>query len=128
MKTQYTVALAVIVGIGLGAVAVEGLHAQAKPPIYYIAEIDVTNLDGYTKEYAPRAQASIKKAGGRLLAAGQKVTSIEGQPPKPRVAVQVWDSMEKIHAWRNSAEYKEARKIGDKYAKFRAFTVEGLPQ
>ena len=128
MKTQYTVGLAVLVGIGLGAVAVDGLHAQAKPPIYYIAEIDVTNLDGYTKEYAPLAQASIKKAGGRLLAAGQKVTSIEGQPPKPRVAVQVWDSMEKIQAWRNSAEYKEARKIGDKYAKFRAFTIEGLPQ
>jgi len=39
-----------------------------------------------------------------------------------------WDSMEKIQAWRNSAEYKEARKIADKYAKFRAFTVEGLPQ
>ncbi|MGH7865104.1 MAG: DUF1330 domain-containing protein [Candidatus Binataceae bacterium] len=73
-------------------------------------------------------QFGIKKAGGRLLAAGQKVTAIEGQPPKARVAVLVWDSMEKIQAWRNSAEYKEARKIGDKYAKFRAFTVEGLPQ
>jgi uncharacterized protein (DUF1330 family) len=28
----------------------------------------------------------------------------------------------------NSPEYKEARKIGDKYAKFRAFAVEGLPE
>jgi heme-degrading monooxygenase HmoA len=42
--------------------------------------------------------------------------------------VQVWDGMEKIQAWRNSKEYKEARKIGDKYAKFRVYTVEGLPQ
>ena len=128
MKTQYTVGLAVIVGIGLGAVAVEGLHAQAKPPIYFIAEIDVTNLDGYAKEYAPRAVASIKKAGGRLLAAGPKVTSFEGQPPKPRVAVHVWDSMEAIQAWRKSTDYKESREIGDKYATFRAFTIEGLPQ
>jgi hypothetical protein len=24
----------------------------------------------------------------------------EGEPPKPRVTVQVWDSMEKIQAWR----------------------------
>jgi uncharacterized protein (DUF1330 family) len=128
MKTQYMVTLAVIAGFGLGAVTVQGLHAQAKPPIYYIAEIDVTNLDAYVKEYAPIAQAGIKKAGGRLLAAGEKVTALEGQPPTRRVAVQVWDSMEKIQAWRNSAEFKEARKIGDKYAKFRAFTVEGLPQ
>jgi uncharacterized protein (DUF1330 family) len=128
MKTHYAVALATIAGFGLGAIAVQGLHAQAKPPIYYIAEIDVTNLDAYTKEYAPKAQALIKSLGGRFLAAGQNVTSIEGAPPKPRVAVTVWDSMEKIQAWRSSAEYKELRKTGDKYATFRAFTVEGLPQ
>jgi uncharacterized protein (DUF1330 family) len=128
MNTRYMVTLAVIAGFGLGAVTVQGLHAQAKPPIYYIAEIDVTNVDAYTKEYAPKAQALIKASGGRILAAGQKVTAIEGAPPKVRVAVQAWDSMEKIQAWRNSAEFKENRKIGDKYAKFRAFTVEGLPQ
>jgi uncharacterized protein (DUF1330 family) len=128
MKTRYAVALAVVVGFGLGAVAVQGLHAQAKPPIYYIAEIDVTNVDAYAKEYAPKAQALIKASGGRLLAAGQKVTALEGAPPKPRVAVQVWESMEKIQAWRDSAEFKENRKIGEKYATFRAFTVEGLPQ
>ena len=127
MNTRYMVTLAVIAGFGLGAVTVQGLHAQAKPPIYYIAEIDVTNVDAYTKEYAPKAQALIKASGGRILAAGQKVTAIEGAPPKPRVAVQVWDSMEKIQAWRNSAEFKENRKIGDKYATFRAFTVEGQP-
>jgi uncharacterized protein (DUF1330 family) len=124
MKTRYAVTFAMLAGFGLGAVAVQGLHAQAKPPIYYVAEIDVTNIDSYTKEYAPVAQAS----GGRLLAAGQNVTSIEGAPPTKRVAIQVWDSMEKIHAWRNSAEYKKAREIGDKHAKFRAYTVEGLPQ
>jgi uncharacterized protein (DUF1330 family) len=129
MKTRYTVALAVLAGFGLGAVAVQGLHAQQnKAPIYYVAEIDVTNLDAYTKEYAPKAQALIKASGGRLLAAGQKVTSLEGAPPKPRVAVQVWDSMEQIQAWRGSSEFKELRKIGEKYAKFRSFTVEGLPQ
>lgn len=128
MKTRYMVTLAVVVGFALGAVAVQGLHAQAKPPVYYIAEIDVTNLDAYTKEYAPKAQALIKASGGRILAAGQKVTALEGAPPKPRVAVQVWDSMEKIKAWRDSAEFKKLRKIGDKYAKFRTFTVEGLPQ
>ena len=126
MKTQYTVALAVVAGFGLGAVAVQGLHAQAKPPVYYIAEVDVTNPEAYAKEYAPRVQASVKAAGGRLLAAGGKITVIEGAPPKSRVAVQVWDSLDKIQAWRNSAEYKEARKIGDKYAKFRAFAIEGL--
>ena len=128
MKTQYTVALAIVAGFGLGAVAIESLHAQAKPPVYYIAEIDVTNQEGYVKEYVPKVQATIKASGGRILAAGGKVTPIEGAPPKPRVVVQMWDSVEKIQAWRNSKEYKENRKIGDKYAKFRSYAVEGVSQ
>src|ERR1700693_2441294 len=110
MKTQFTVALSMLAGVAVGAVAVQGLHAQAKPPVYSVTEIDVTNVEAYTKEYAPLAQASIKKAGGKLLAAGQKVTALEGAPPKPRVAIQMWDSLEKVKAWRNSAEYKDARK------------------
>jgi uncharacterized protein (DUF1330 family) len=128
MNRTITIGLSMLAGAALGALGIHSLHAQAKPPIYYIAEIDVTNIDAYTKEYAPIAQASIKAAGGRLLAAGQNVTSVEGAPPTKRVAIQVWESMEKIQAWRNSAEYKKARETGDKYAKFRAFTVEGLPQ
>jgi uncharacterized protein (DUF1330 family) len=110
----------------------QGLHAQAKPPVYYISEIDVTNADAYAKEYAPKAQALIKSLGGRFIAVGGagtsigKVTAFDGEAPK-RVVVQVWDSMEKIQAWRANAEYKELRTVGDKYAKFRSFSVDGLP-
>jgi len=128
MQTRSTVALAMLAGFALGAVAVQGLHAQAKPPVYYISEIDVSNLDGYVKEYAPIAQTSLKAAGGRLIAAGQSVTSFEGAPPARRVTISIWDGTDKIQAWRNSADYKKAREIGNKYAKFRAFSVEALPQ
>ncbi len=132
MKTHLTVSLAVAAGFGLGAITVHGLHAQAKPPVYYVAEIDVTNPDAYAKEYVPKAQALIKSAGGKFLAiggvaGGAKVTAFDGEAPK-RAIVQVWDSMEKIQAWRNNPEYKEARKIGEKYAKFRSYAVEGMAQ
>jgi uncharacterized protein (DUF1330 family) len=80
------------------------------------------------QEYVPLAQAGIKSSGGRFLAAGGKVTAVEGDAPKSRVVLQAWDSIESIQAWRNSPQYKEARMIGDKYAKFRAFAVEGVPQ
>jgi uncharacterized protein (DUF1330 family) len=128
MKTRSTVGLSMLVGIGLGAAAIEGIHAQARPPVYYVAEIEVTNLDGYLKEYVPRDQANIKAFGGRILAAGTKVATIEGDPPKSRVTVLVWDNIEKIQTWRDSAQAKDIRALGHKYAKFRAFTVEGLSQ
>jgi len=133
MKTRYTVALSMVAGAALGGAAIQGLHAQAKPPVHYVAEIDVTNPDAYAKEYAPKAQALIKAAGGKILAVGgaaggAKVTGFDGEPPK-RAVVQVWDSMDKIQAWRNNPEYKALRKdVGDKYAKFRSYTIEGVPQ
>ena len=125
--------MAVTAGVAIGALAVQGLHAQAKPPVYFVAEIDVTNPDAYAKEYAPRAQAIIKAAGGRFLAIGGSaattgtVTALDGDAPK-RVVVQVWDSMEKIRAWRANPEYIELRKVGEKYAKFRSFAVDGLQE
>jgi uncharacterized protein (DUF1330 family) len=48
--------------------------------------------------------------------------------PASPVAINRFDSIDAAQAWRNSDQYKEARKVGDKYAKFRAFAVEGLPQ
>jgi hypothetical protein len=48
--------------------------------------------------------------GGVAGAGAGKVTAFDGEAPK-RVAVQVWDSMEQI---------------GEKYAKFRSFAVDGV--
>ena len=127
MNSTSKIALAVIVGAALGGATVHGLHAQAKPPVYYIAEIDTPNLDAYMKDYAPIAQASIKAAGGKIIAGGQ-AKSVEGDPPKARTVIQVWESEEQIQKWRSSAEYKKAREIGDKLAKFRAIMVNGTPQ
>jgi uncharacterized protein (DUF1330 family) len=128
MKSDYKVAVAMLAGVALGALAVQGLHAQAKPPLYSVAEIDVSNLDAYLKEYVPLAQAAIKAGGGRVLAAGQNITPIEGIPPTSRVAISQWESMEQLNAYRKSAAFADARKIGDKYAKFRSFAIEGVPQ
>jgi uncharacterized protein (DUF1330 family) len=128
MKTQYTVILAATAGFGLGALAIEGLHAQAKPPVYYVSEIDISDTQAYAKEYVPKAQALSKSSGARFLVQGGKVTPLEGAAPKSRIVIQQWDSLEKIQAWRSSKEFKEARNIGEKYAKFRSYAVEGVQQ
>jgi uncharacterized protein (DUF1330 family) len=128
IRNSARVALALAAGFGLGALTLYGLRAQAKPPIYYISEIDVTDVDAYMKEFVPKVRATVTAAGGRTLAASTKVPPIEGEPPKSRATIGQWESLEKLQAWRNSAEYKEARKLGDKYAKFRTFVVDGVPQ
>jgi uncharacterized protein (DUF1330 family) len=128
MKTHHSVTLAMLAGFGLGAIAVQGLHAQATPPVYQVVEIEPSDMETYLKDYVPKAQAAIKAAGGKFLAAGGKTTTIEGEPPKPRIVIQQWDSVEKIKAYRDSAAFKELLPLRNKLAKFRSFAVEGLPQ
>ena len=81
----------------------------------------------------PKAQAIIRARGGRVMASagaaasGPKLTALSGEPPK-RVVLQEWESLERLKAWFNSPEHQEMRKIGEKFAKFRSFAFEGLPQ
>ena len=128
MKTRYTVALSIWAGVVVGAALVQALHAQAKPPAYVVAEINVTNPEPYDKEYVPPAAKAIADGGGKYLVRGGRTVTFYGAPPKTRIAVMVFESMEKAQAAFNSAAFKEAKKVGDKYATFRVYAVEGVSQ
>ena len=125
MKVQWIVALSTLVGIALGAAAVQTLHAQAKPPVYMIAINEVSNQEGYTKEYVPPAQKSVKDHGGVYVAAGPG-TQVTGNLPNGPVVILRWESMEALQSWRNSPEFQAALKIGEKYAKYNIIAVDGV--
>jgi uncharacterized protein (DUF1330 family) len=82
----------------------------------------------YDKEYVPPAAKAIADGGGKYVVRGGDTAAFFGEPPKPRIAVMVFESMEKARAAFDSSAYREAKKVGDKYAKFRVYAVEGLPQ
>ncbi len=126
MQTHTQIGVTLLAGFGLGVVAVEALRAQATPPAYVISEIDVTNPDAYSKEYLPLARKALRESGQKMLAAGGKTIMLSGEPPKSRVVVSVFDSLDKARAAYTSPDYVEARKVGDKYAKLRIFAVEGI--
>ena len=128
MKTTYIVALSIWAGVAVGAAAVQALHAQAKPPAYVVAEIDVADAESFDKEYVPPAAKAITDGGGKYLVRGGETVAFYGEPPKPRIAVMVFESMEKARAAFNSSAFTEAKKVGDKYAKFRVYAVEGVSQ
>ncbi len=128
MKTHVIVCLSMCVGIVIGSAAVQTSHAQAKPPVYSVAEIDVKNVDGYMKEYVPVARSVIKNAGGKLVAVSLHVKALQGDAPKERIAIVHWNSLEAAEALFSSTEWKDAQKIGQKYATFRIYAVDGVPQ
>jgi uncharacterized protein (DUF1330 family) len=125
VKRCYAVALSLLCGIVIGAVGADGLRAQAKPPVYLIANNEVSDPDGYMKEYAPLARATLKAHGAVNIAAGNG-TVIDGEQVKGRVVIVRWDSIEQLLAWYHSPEYEAAHKVGEKYAKYNIIAVEGV--
>ena len=112
MKTRSTIAVSMLAGAALGGAAIQALHAQAKPPVYMIAINDVSDPNGYAKEYVQPAQKSVKDHGGEYVAAGPG-TRVAGNLPDGPVVVLRWESMEALQRWHNSPDFQAALKIGE---------------
>src|SRR5271154_3890078 len=125
MNSTYKIAAAVIGSFVLGVGAANVLHAQAKPPGYTWAEIDVKDQDGYTKDFLPKAQANIKEGGGKYIAGGfNKAISMSGSPPPARVVLLQFPDMDTLKTFNVKQRQLEAE-LGDKYASFRGVAIEG---
>jgi len=126
VNRHITVGLAMVGSAALGAAAVQTLHAQTKPPAYNTAEITIKDQDGYNKEYLPLITKALTDAGGKFLVRGGKTISYQGAAAAPRVVVIQFESLDKLQALYNSAPYKDAVAVGDKYATQRIFGAEGV--
>ena len=125
MKSRYKIAMAVIGSFVLGIGAAGILHAQTKAPAYVVAEIDVKDQDGYTKDFLPKAQANIRESGGKYLGGGfNKAISLSGSPPPNRVVLLQFPDMDAVKAF-NAKEQQLEADVGHKYASFRAIGIEG---
>ena len=59
MKSNYKFMLTAVGAFALGALAIQGLHAQMKPPAYFVAEVDVKDMDGFKAEFLPAAMKDV---------------------------------------------------------------------
>jgi uncharacterized protein (DUF1330 family) len=124
MNTKFKFALAVVGGIALGAAAMQGLHAQAKPKAFVITETEVLDAAALAA-YSPLARAAADAAGARRVSPpGGKTVAFVGEAPK-RVGIQEWESLEKAQAFRNSDAFKNLTPQRDKATKtIRSYAVE----
>jgi uncharacterized protein (DUF1330 family) len=130
MSLYLDLGLTMLAGAALGAAGVSALYARAKAPVYLVTEIDVSNAEAYSKEFAPKAQASIKAAGGgKIVALGgsggvgaKAIVALEGAAPK-RADIQQWESMDALNKWYNGADMQAALKIGRQYATIRRYAI-----
>ena len=127
MKTSYKVAIALVASAALGGAAVQGLHAQMKPPAYVVIPILKINDAAAFKAGVvdrPNAAANLKAAGGEWLIRSNKFTKLDGNPPE-RLIVLKFDSIEKAQAFQNTPAQKEVNAIREKTTNSLSFIVEG---
>jgi uncharacterized protein (DUF1330 family) len=124
MHTKSKIVLTLIAGVALGAAAVHGLHAQAKPKAYMVTELEVIDAEA-NKAFTQAVRAAQQQASGRnLRTAYGKIVAFVGDPPK-HVGITEFDSLDQAVAYRNSSAFKEMEPLRNKAIKIiRQYTVE----
>jgi uncharacterized protein (DUF1330 family) len=131
LRQYLMLGVGMIAGATLGAGAITALHAQAKPPAYFVVEINkINDAAGFkTITDIPTGGADTAKAlGGRYIARGGKITALDGSEPPARFIAYEFDSVDNAKAFNNSEYSKKVSAIRNKTTEARPFIVEGLPR
>ncbi len=93
-------------------------------PVYMVLEIVVKDPSMYAR-YVKQAPAVIESYGGRYLARGGHITSLEGGWRPERIVILEFPSIERLEAWNRSPEYRKLAQLRAEATDSRAFVVEG---
>ncbi len=92
---------------------------------YVIVDIDVKEPVEYAK-YKEMAAPVVAAFGGKYLARGGKVETLEGDWVAQRLVILQFESVARAKEWLNSKEYSAARALRHKTAKSNMIVVEGV--
>jgi uncharacterized protein (DUF1330 family) len=126
MRSNFKIAMVLLAGVAIGAIAAEGLHAQgAKLKAYSVFEGDILDASAQAT-YLPAARKAIEAAHGRALrTAAGRVVRIEGEPAPKSVGIVEWDSLDEAVAFYKSKAWTDLAPQRDKAVKMmRRYVVE----
>jgi uncharacterized protein (DUF1330 family) len=94
------------------------------PVAYVIAEIEITNPEGY-KEYTAMVPATVQQYGGRFLVRGGQSQVLEGDWPQRRRVLIEFASMDAARKWWDSPEYAKPKALRKANSNGRLLLIEG---
>ncbi|RKR45186.1 DUF1330 domain-containing protein [Paraburkholderia sp. BL17N1] len=86
--------------------ASESQPRHGKTPAYYIADFELTDPEGI-KPYRDQVDATFKAYSGRYIVRASNVVRLEGNPPKHRLIIIEFDSIDLARAWYNSPQIRQ---------------------
>ena len=91
---------------------------------YIIAHVDVENWEAY-REYMRHTPRVIRQFGGRFIARGGDMVTLEGPTETLRVVLIEFPSMEQATAFYNSADYARTKKLREGGGSARFVAIDG---
>jgi uncharacterized protein (DUF1330 family) len=99
---------------------------RVKPaPGYVIAEAEITD-PAALQDYGKKIGETLAPFNHHFIVSTSKIQALEGDPPKDRVVIIEFDSVQKAREWYDSPAYAAIRPIRQSATKSRIFIVEGL--
>jgi uncharacterized protein (DUF1330 family) len=95
-------------------------------PAYLIADIVITNPEGYVA-YRPMAAESVARHGGRFVARGGEIVALEGDWNPSRVVIIEFPSLDAAKKFYHSDDYQAALKVRLENSTGRVIIVDGNP-
>ena len=126
MKSNFKIAMVLLAGVAIGAIAVQGLHAQgAKLKAYAITEFEPLDTSARTAGL-PAVRKVIEAANGHSLrTTAGRVVQTEGGPAPKSVGITEWPSLDEAVAFYKSKAWTDLAPQRDKFGKvIRRYVVE----
>ena len=92
---------------------------------YVVVDIEVLDSEQY-ETYKRLAPPAIAQYGGRYVARGGQVETLEGTWSPKRLVILEFPSVDQAKSWWNSLEYAEAKALRQAVARTQMVVVEGL--
>jgi len=92
---------------------------------YLVADVKITDQEVY-ESYKKGVPATIAAFGGRFLARGGKMETLEGERIPQRLVILEFPDMAKLREWYDSPEYRPLLELRQRSALSHVVAVEGI--
>jgi len=93
-------------------------------PSYVVSMMSISDAKTYRK-YTDRTPPIVKKYGGKFLARGGDILTVEGEEYKDRMVILEFPSRQAILDWYADPDYEEARAFRHASSDARIFVIDG---
>lgn len=91
---------------------------------YVIVDLEIIDPAGF-QEYRQRVIETVKKYGGKYIAAADAVETLEGDWRPKRIVMIQFESMQSARNWIQSPVYREIAPVRHRTARTKMIVVEG---